>query len=193
MANEKLTRDVVLLSYKAFGGTIKGKTMLQKRVYFLSVFLSADLGYEAHFYGPYSGEVATANLEMKSLGYLTETAVGGGVDHRGFEFSRHDFKLTDAGLRIADKTAEHNPELWNRIEAVAKVVTEAGTLDYMELSIAAKAYFVLTRMNGKATIEEIAGMLPKFGWKVSSEELHKATDFLQKTKLVAPAAATASN
>ena len=79
MANEQTIRDVVLLAYKAFGGTVKGKTMLQKRVYFLSVFLNADLGYEAHYYGPYSEAVATANLEMKSLGCTSPNPYPGGA------------------------------------------------------------------------------------------------------------------
>ncbi len=39
-------------------------------------------------------------------------------------------------------------------------------------------------MKHKATLEEIANMLPKFGWKVSKEELEQATEFLQKTNLV---------
>jgi len=184
MANEQTIRDVMLLAYKAFGGTIKGKTMLQKRVYFLSVFLNSDLGYEAHYYGPYSEGVATANLEIKSLGYLSESVAGWGVDQRGFEISRYDYTLTEAGARIADRKAALNPDLWKRIEASAKVVTEAGNLDYMELSIAAKAYYILTQLKHKATLEDIAKMLPKFGWKVSIEELQKATEFLQKANLV---------
>ncbi len=189
MAIEQTIRDVVLLAYKAFGGMVKGKTMLQKRVYFLSVFLNADLGYEAHYYGPYSEGVATANLEMKSLGYLSESVAGWGIDQRGFELARYDYKLTDAGARTADRKAELNPELWKRIEEAAKVVNEAGNLDYMELSIAAKAYYILTQMNSKATLEEIAKMLPKFGWKVSKGELEKATEFLQKANLVTKASA----
>ena len=184
MANEKLTRDVILLSYKAFGGTVKGKTMLQKRVYFMSVFLGADLGYEAHYYGPYSAEVATANLEMKSLGYLTESVVGSSVDQRGFEMSRYDYCLTDVGSRIADKKAAADEVLWQQIQDAAKIVNQAGNLDYMEISIAAKAYYVLKQLNRKATIEEIMSMLPKFGWKVSPEELTKATEFLQRANLV---------
>lgn len=187
MANEKMIRDVVLLAYRAFGGSIKGKTMLQKRVYFLSVFLNADLGYEAHYYGPYSEEVATVNLEMKSLGYLSESVAGWGVDQRGFELSRYDYKLTEAGARAAEKKVAVDPELWKRIEAAAKVVNEAGNLDYMELSIAAKAYYILTQINNKATLDEIAKMLPKFGWKVSTEELGKATTFLQKVNLITQA------
>jgi uncharacterized protein YwgA len=189
MANEQTIRDVVLLAYKAFDGTVKGKTMLQKRVYFLSVFLNAELGYEAHYYGPYSEAVATANLEMKSLGYLSESVAGWGVDQRGFELARYDYKLTEAGTRIADRKASLHKELWSKIEAAARVVNDAGNLDYMELSIAAKAYYILTQMNHKATLEDIADMLPKFGWRVSKEELQKATEFLQKANLVTKASA----
>jgi hypothetical protein len=43
----------------------------------------------------------------------------------------------------------------------------------MELSIAAKAYYVLNRLNAKATLEDIAAMLPKFGWSVSAEQLRE--------------------
>lgn len=189
MANEQTIRDVVLLAYKAFGGTVKGKTMLQKRVYFLSVFLKTDLGYEAHYYGPYSEAVATANLEMRSLGYLSETVAGWGVDQRGFELSRHDYKLTEVGVRIADRKAMVNRDLWEKIEVAAKVVNESGNLDYMELSIAAKAYYILTQMNNKATLEDIARIMPKFGWNASGKELEKATDFLQKANLVTKASA----
>jgi uncharacterized protein YwgA len=184
MASEQMIRDVMLLAYKAFGGTIKGKTLLQKRVYFLTVFLNLDLGYEAHYYGPYSEGVATANLEMKSLGYVSESVAAWGVDKRGFEISRYDYTLTEAGARIAGRKASMNPQLWKRIEASAKVVIDAGNLDYMELSIAAKAYYILTQLKHKATLEDIGSMLPKFGWKVSVEELQRATDFLQKTNLV---------
>lgn len=61
---------------------------------------------------------------------------------------------------------------------------KAGDLDYMELSIAAKAYYVLNKLNGRATLEDIAAMLPKFGWSVSKAQLQKATDFLAKADLV---------
>jgi len=64
------------------------------------------------------------------------------------------------------------------------VVKHAGDLDYMELSIAAKAYYVLTKLNGKARLEDIAAMLPKFGWSVSGEQLEKATGFLARANLI---------
>jgi len=191
MANETLVRDVTLLAYKAFGGTIHGRTMLQKRVYFLSVYLREDLGYEPHYYGPYSSEVATANAEMKSVGFLLEFPLGYGVDQRGFELARYDYKLTEAGSRLAERKAIANPELWPRIEGAAKLLSEAGNLNYMELSIAAKAYYVLTQLKRQATLDDISAMLPRFGWSVSKDELAKAAAFLEKTGLVKPSEATA--
>ena len=184
MGNEIAVRDVLVLAYKAFEGDMRGKTLLQKRVYFLSVMLGIDLGYEAHYYGPYSEKVATANSELKSLGYISESSSAWGYDQRGFEMARHDFKLTELGIRLADRKIEVLSQLWPRMQNAAAYVKKAGDLDYMELSIAAKAYYVLNKLNGKATLEDIAGMLPKFGWSVKKEQLEKATDFLAKTNLV---------
>ena len=98
--------------------------------------------------------------------------------------ARFDFRFTEIGTRIADRKAEKDPGLWQRIQRAASVVKQAGDLDYMELSIAAKAYYVLTKLNGKATLEDIAGMLPKFGWSVSEKQLEKATHFLEKANLI---------
>jgi uncharacterized protein YwgA len=184
MGNEFLTRDVLVLAYKAFEGDMRGKTLLQKRVYFLSVMLCIEMGYEAHYYGPYSEKVATLNSELKSLGYISESSSAWGYDQRGFEMARHDFRLTELGARLAERKAEGQVQLWGNIQKAAGVIMKAGDLDYMDLSIAAKAYYVLNKLNGKATMEDIAAMLPKFGWSVSAEQLGKATDFLTKTDLV---------
>ena len=184
MGNEFLARDVLVLAYKAFDGDMRGKTLLQKRVYFLSVMLGIDMGYEAHYYGPYSEKVATLNSELKSMGYISEASSAWGYDQRGFEMARHDFKLTEVGSRLADRKSTTQPQIWSQIQEAATVVRKAGDLDYMELSIAAKAYYVLNKLNGKATLEDIAAMLPKFGWSVSKEQLQKATDFLAKADLV---------
>jgi uncharacterized protein YwgA len=184
MGNDMVVRDVLVLAYKAFDGDMRGKTLLQKRIYFLSVMLGIDMGYEAHYYGPYSEKVANANSELKSLGYIAESSSAWGYDQRGFEMTRHDFKLTELGARLADRKIEAQSQLWLKIQEAAAVVKKAGDLDYMELSIAAKAYYVLNKLNGRATLEDIAGMLPQFGWSVTDEQLKRATDFLAKADLI---------
>ena len=177
-------RDYILLAYKAFDGSIRGKTMLQKRMYFLSVMLHSDFGFVPHYYGPYSSVVAAGNLELKSLGLVQEYSSGWGVDHRGFEMVRYDYSLTETGKELADQKASNDPDLWNAMQKAAVVIKQAGDLNYMELSIAAKAYFVLGKLQGKATLEEIHRLLPQFGWSVSKEELERATTFLEKAHLV---------
>jgi uncharacterized protein YwgA len=182
---EKLTvRDYILLGYKAFDGSVRGKTMLQKRMYFLSVMLNVDLGFGPHYYGPYSSAVASGNIELKSLGFLQEYSAGWGVDHRGFEMARYDYSLTDEGKEFADAKAKANADLWTNVQRAAEVITKAGDLNYMEMSIAAKAYFALTKLRGSASLDEIHGLLPQFGWNVSKEELEKATSFLANAGLV---------
>ena len=175
---------MLVLAYKAFDGDMRGKTLLQKRVYFLSVMLGIDMGYEAHYYGPYSEKVATLNSELKSMGFISEASSAWGYDQRGFEMARHDFKLTEVGCRLADRKVATQMQIWTNIQNAASVVRKAGDLDYMELSIAAKAYYVLNKLNGRATLEDIAEMLPKFGWSVAKEQLQKATDFLANANLL---------
>jgi len=184
------TRDFVLLAYRAFGGKMSGKTLLQKRVYFLGVQLKQvkELGYGAHYYGPYSSEVADANTQLKSLGFLEETVVGGGaVGSGGFEIARHDFKLSEAGHRIAKFLANEFPQEWQEISKIAGVIQQAGDLDYMELSWAAKAYFLLRERGGRATLSEIKQTASLFSWELTDEQVEKATSFLEKTGFITKA------
>jgi hypothetical protein len=43
--------DALLFAYDALGGAIRGKTTLQKKIYFLGIMLNEDFGYGAHYYG----------------------------------------------------------------------------------------------------------------------------------------------
>jgi uncharacterized protein YwgA len=185
MASNVSAQDFILLAYKAFDGKMDGKTLLQKRVYFLSIMVGEDLGYRAHYYGPYSEEVATGNVELKSMGFLKEEIASyGGVDSRGFERARHDYKMTELGNRVATQVANDNADLWNKIESAKSKLASGGDLDYMALSIAAKAYYILDKQGGRATLEKIKELLPNFNWSVEDEQLESAAEFLKKAALV---------
>ena len=179
-------RDLVVLAYGAFGGTISGKTSLQKRVYFLGVGLGKEskLGYRAHYYGPYSAAVAEANSELKSLGYLSECANSWGSDQRGFEFVRYDYGLTEEGRRLCKRKKNEHPKLYREIKRLADAITSAGDVNYWELSIAAKTYFILKNHGRTATFREIQETAQGLGWDVTERELEKAADFLAKMDLI---------
>src|ERR1039457_4474036 len=112
--------DALLFAYDAFGGAIRGKTTLQKKMYFLGIMLHEDFGYGPHYYGPYSASVAAANQELKSLGYLSEAKASvGSVNTLGFEVARHDFSLTDDGRDILQLKKTRMREDWQRLELAA--------------------------------------------------------------------------
>lgn len=182
------TRVFVLLTYGAFGGGIKGKTKLQKLIYFLGVKLGfvETLGYRAHYYGPYSAEVANLNADLKSLGYLEESVAGGGaINPQGFEVVRYDYKLTSDGKKLLGRLKISDSPLWRKIQEAADAIKKAGDPGYLELSIAAKAYFILQeRKQGKAEMEEIQGIARSLGWKVTKTELKTAVRFLERFGLV---------
>ena len=179
--------DFVLLALRAMGGEIRGKTKLQKTVYFLGLMTGHldDLGYRAHFYGPYSEEVADAANRLKSVGFVERSVAGmGAVDQSGFEVCRTDFALNDDGEQIAEDKAAASPRSWRKLQDAAEILRKAGDIDYMKLSIAAKTYFMLGEKKGKATMGELVDVAKRFGWKVSKVQVQKAARYLNKLDLV---------
>lgn len=185
------TYDFVHLTLAAMGGEIKGRTKLQKTVYFLGVIANAleGLGYRAHFYGPYSAEVADAMDQLKSLGFVDQNvASAGGCDASGFEVARYDYKLTSQGKAVAEQKKQAHLNEWKRIETAATVLKKAPNADYVKLSIAAKTYFMLGEKKGNATKAELAELATKFGWSVNQEQVDDAVGYLRSIGLVNPAA-----
>lgn len=183
------TRDLLLLAYEALGGEICGKTNLQKKIYFLGVVLKLDLGYGPHYYGPYSPEVAEANANLKSMGYLTESIASvGAYNSLGFEIARHDFTLTDEGKAAAEKKRRELSEEWRLVQDAVRTLQLGGEPNYMELAIAAKSYYVLTREGGRATLEDIRRTAESLGWSVSEADVQEAVRFLERLGLVRRAA-----
>jgi uncharacterized protein YwgA len=181
------TYDFVHLVLHASGGKIEGRTKLQKIVYFVGTMtgMADDLGYRAHFYGPYSGEVAGAVNDLRGLGFLEQrTSSAGATDPKGFEVTRYDYELTPAGKQIAeDKARKEQPE-WDKIKTAVEKLRTARVSDYVQLSIAAKTYFLLREKKGQATPEELQKMTAIFGWKVTPQEIVEAAKLLTSLDLV---------
>ena len=106
--------------------------------------LDDDLGYRADFYGPYSEEVAERCTWLKTIGAIDSSSNSvGRVDRSGFEVRRYDFWLNDQGQHFAQTKARRLPDLWDKIERAAEALKQAGDLDYVAMSIAAKTFFML--------------------------------------------------
>ncbi len=180
------TYDFILLGLKAMG-EVRGKTMLQKRLYFiglLSGYLS-ELDYVPHFYGPYSEELSNRVGELRSTGFINETSIKfGATDGNGFEVSRRDYTLTEEGQKIACLLQEKLPDEASKIEEAWQHIKQAGDLSYMQLSVAAKVYHILQNEENPLENEEISKLAHNLGWNISDPDVEKAGWFLEKLVLV---------
>lgn len=182
MTSDKL----VLLIVDAEGGGLRGKTLLQKRAYFLSNLLGTDLGYRPHFYGPYSPELEDGLARAKALGFIEEQTLGFGMaDEVGFEVRRYDYTITDDGKEIVKYLKDQYPDDCKKIQRCLKRLSEAGdTGDYVSLSIAAKTYHILTERNVSMAMTEIRDAAKELGWNITPDSIDKAVSFLEKMGLV---------
>ncbi|MCK4850018.1 MAG: hypothetical protein KAT11_01645 [Phycisphaerae bacterium] len=179
--------DFVHIAMLALGGEIKGKTKLQKTIYFMGIMSGSlrDLGYQPHFYGPFSADVADAVGRLKSVGFIHETSEATGfIDKSGFEQVRYDYRLSTLGRLIAQKKAKRRPGLWKKIKLAARQLKDAGDPDYLKLSIAAKTYFLLGEKKGAASYHKLAKLASKFGWSVKDTQVKEAAQFLKNIELV---------
>lgn len=181
--------DFVQLTLLACGGKIQGRTKLQKTVYFLGQITGhLDLlEYQAHYYGPYSPEVAEAISTLEGIGFASSTIASvGNVDPQGFEIRRSDYILTEEGRRAAERKAQALPDLWRKLQEGAELLHQAGDLDYVRLSIAAKAYFLLRQRKAPVSERELPELARNFGWAVSVEQIREGLAYLRKLNLASP-------
>jgi len=180
-------RTFVQLGLLAFRGSVHGKTKYQKSIYFLGLMTGCleDLGYRAHYYGPYSEDVAEAMDWLRIIGAVDQSSSGvGTVDPSGFEIRRYDYRLNAKGRSFAENTASRNPDLWQKVQKAADSLKQAGDMGYVSLSIAAKTYFLLEQKKGPATREELRRFATRYGWEVSPPQLEEAGAFLERLGLI---------
>lgn len=181
------TYDLVHLVVLASGGEIKGRTKLQKVIYFVGVLTGqiGRLGYRAHFYGPYSPDVANAVEELHGLKFLEQRAVATGVaDDNGFEKTRYDYTLTEEGKQVAEEKATQWPEEWAQIEAAVRQLDKANIQDYVRLAIAAKTH-LLTQQAGQILSRDVLKTkTAEHGWSAfRPDQYDEALKFLETVGL----------
>jgi len=176
--------DFLISLIDASGGTVQGRTLLQKRAYFVTQLskVNAHLDFDAHFYGPYSSVVENTMTQLKNLRFVAESATAYGVNNAGFEMRRYDYRLTPDGEKIAAglrKTTEYAA-----VKQAVNVLSKAGNPDYMTLSIAAKALFILQKKKEGMSKTEIMREAQKFDWNIRPASLESAVSILEKLGMV---------
>lgn len=182
------TIDVLLLVVKGAGENgLQGRTLLQKKVYFLSELMGVDLGFSAYYYGPYSGVVA-GNLEsLVNHGFLKEvTEVFETTPPRNVfgEIHRYTYFLTDDVEELWGDI-ESDPEFPEWQEKLDRINAHELANDFDRLSIAAKVHYIVD-WRGKSTIGEVKQVAEDYGWKVSEDDIEGVLSFLTELELVTP-------
>lgn len=171
----------------ASGGNIQGRTLLQKRAFFVGLLsgIDAELEYDAHYYGPYSSTVDSTIAQLKNLGFVREETTEFGVASGGFEMRRYHYFLTEQGNQIAQKLTALPS--FAQIQDSVRKIQKAGDPDYVELSIAAKAFFIVARQKRPMSVAEITKEAGKYNWNIGEQSVKKAVGFLQSVGLTADA------
>ena len=183
-----MSLDKLILLLIQLSKRIKGKTLLQKRVYFLSILLRKNFGFRAHHYGPYSPFVEDSLGKMKSLDFIKVSANNYGTDNIGFEVCRYDYGLTDDGKILVDNYEKNNPDEYKKIKKQFQLMKDSGDIDdYISLSIAAKIHYIIDKSQSKSrmSVSEIRERAKQLGWNIKDEKkIDKAIVFLQELKLI---------
>lgn len=162
---------------------ISGRTLLQKKLYFLSVLARENFGYRPHYYGPYSQLVADNLGALCQAGFLKEEvdtfrpeSIGGFGEVKRYSYSETE----DTYALVEDR--------WDQIEPYLNYVriinSDQITDDVDLLSFAAKVHFIVSGQ-GRATGQQIIEIAASLGWKISEKQLPQIVGYLETLELVA--------
>jgi hypothetical protein len=169
---------VMILLLETAGGTVEGRTTLQKWFYFASIKTGLDFNFGPHFYGPYSEPVSNTINDLIASDFLFE---------RG-RITRHEriiytYTLTEDGRNIAEDLKNNNKELYHTLKEVVDTCTNIVGNNISILSWAAKVYFLLQKEGKQITYAEIKKMGKSLGWQLSDEEIDSGVKLLSALKL----------
>ena len=162
---------------------LKGRTLLQKKLYFLSVLGKTDFGFGPHYYGPYSSLVAE-NLDiLVSARFLKEVTETFSTDQNIFgEIRRHTYSLTSDGDIIMDEIRKETKYTdWK--QALDRLNSQESANDFNTLSIAAKVHYIVNQQK-KTTTKQIRQIAQEYGWDLNKLQIESVRSFLENLLLI---------
>ncbi|MCE2402851.1 hypothetical protein J4G08_18440 [Candidatus Poribacteria bacterium] len=182
--------DVILLVIKGEkDDELQGRTLLQKKIYFLSVMMEHDLGFTAHYYGPYSSYVAGHLDSLVSYGILKETLVplsSNPPEQSPFgEIRKHAYiySLIPNAFEKVWKVAEKKPSFDKWKQKLKAINDQSIARDSNSLSIAAKIHYIVD-WEGEKNAEEVLQTAKEYGWDFTLKDIKNVLSFLTELGLV---------
>ena len=182
--------DIILLVIKGEkDAKLRGRTLLQKKIYFLSVMMEHDLRFTAHYYGPYSSYVAGHLDSLVNYGILTETPVplsSNPPEQSPLgEIRKHTYiySLMPDAFKEVWKVTKKKPGFDEWKQKLKAINDQSIARDSNRLSIAAKIYYIVD-WEGEKNAEEVLQTAKEYGWSFTLEDIKNVLSFLTGLGLV---------
>jgi uncharacterized protein len=174
--------DIVILIISELGGKLSGRTKIQKLCYFYSIITGRKMGFIPHFYGPYSPQIETALDELEGIGLIKKYSERLGENPNGFDRIRYNYWITKYGKQVVDMIGDNDER--NQLKEFIEKIELIGIPSASDLSVAAKAHYILNKQNKPLTDNEIRKRAETLGWDISTESINKAINFLTEFGLL---------
>lgn len=160
--------------------SLKGRTLLQKKLYFLSRLADEDFGFTPHFYGPYSSAVSRELGALISAGFVREeTDTLPFRDGRFAEKKLYRYTVTDAFREIQH---EYQAELDSYRHHLKRINRDPVARSIELISVAAKVDFILSQTE-HTDIDDIRREAADLGWNLDQGKIERIATYLKSLGL----------
>ena len=151
------------------------RTVIQKLLYLATLKGLTWASYDAHYYGPYSPEVASTLEDLASAGFLRErTRV---LDPAGdpWEVRKYEYSMPkEIGSMIEDRLTKKERAEAGELQRIIELCEKRNSLNPKALAAATKVLYILYEQDRELTYGEIADQARKLGWKIGDEEIQNS-------------------
>lgn len=172
-------------------GGVLGRTLLQKKVFFLNEMIQGPVRFFPHYYGPYSRQVAETIDSLVTAGIIVERAESCLHFQTPWgESTRYSYALADDKKKekiLSILKARIGEEKYSMVSReLARINERPEARNYKQLSIAAKVSQILKEKRS-VLLSDFPKEAGKLNWKLSQGDVKKAAEFLKVIGLLSEA------
>ncbi|MCX7721621.1 MAG: hypothetical protein N2379_00985 [Verrucomicrobiae bacterium] len=172
--------SAILVAIEAGPGI--GRTALQKVLYFAMELGLLDVSFEAHYYGPYSREVASTLLNLVAAGWVRESGEAWPDGSPFGERRRYSYRLSPAGKTALRKLVPQDSAEAQKLRKLVRLCKLKANLDFDLLALAAKIWFLRSALGKALKPEEVQQQASIWGWQVRQEDIPSVADLLESLR-----------
>ena len=171
--------DTICLTLAANDNEIKGRTTIQKLIYFeMQKIDEIDIApHIPYYYGPFSSEVMAG---LESLVYINV------LSEKRLSTTFYAYKVEEKGIPVIEKLKKENKKTYEKIEKIVQICKNCCSLKQNPLSIAAKVHYIVSGGKNKKTMtdNEVIKMSKDFGWDITEKDIESGVNLLEELGLV---------